>query len=35
MASEGYAAVTSRRVAAEAGLNRALVHYYEAYAKRR
>lgn len=28
MANEGYAAVTSRRVAAEAGLNRALVHYY-------
>lgn len=28
MATEGYAAVTSRRVAAEAGLNRALVHYY-------
>jgi len=28
MAHEGYAAVTSRRVAAEAGLNRALVHYY-------
>lgn len=28
MANEGYAAVTSRRVADEAGLNRALVHYY-------
>jgi TetR/AcrR family transcriptional regulator len=28
MANEGYAAVTSRRVAAQAGLNRALVHYY-------
>jgi len=28
MANEGYAAVTSRRVAEEAGLNRALVHYY-------
>jgi AcrR family transcriptional regulator len=28
MATEGYAAVTSRRVAAEAGLNRALAHYY-------
>lgn len=28
MANEGYAAVTSRRVAAVAGLNRALVHYY-------
>jgi AcrR family transcriptional regulator len=28
MANEGYAAVTSRRVAEQAGLNRALVHYY-------
>jgi AcrR family transcriptional regulator len=28
MANEGYAAVTSRRIADEAGLNRALVHYY-------
>jgi len=28
MLSEGYAAVTSRRVAAEAGLKPQLVHYY-------
>jgi AcrR family transcriptional regulator len=28
MLKEGYAAVTSRRVAAEAGVNPALVHYY-------
>ncbi len=28
MVNEGYAAVTSRRVAEQAGLNRALVHYY-------
>jgi TetR/AcrR family transcriptional regulator len=28
MLKDGYAAVTSRRIAAEAGLNPALVHYY-------